>query len=142
MTLTQLTSLNNYSLDKELTIDDGIAFSKQLLGEHKPFSVRKDIGGEDIVLFNVHFVGCMRQALTDGCIARMGKKELKFWLDFVTYQNDIQDGIRDDIIVDANTPASVVLNEKALQELSRWISDELAGIPHPETKECYIPYTL
>ena len=97
MTLTQLTTLNDYSSDRELTIGDGIKLSKELLGEHKPYSIRKDIAGEDIILFNAHYINCMRQALTDGCVARMGKAELQFWYEFVAYQNDIQDGVRDDM---------------------------------------------
>ena len=135
MTLTQLTTLSDKSTYKELTIDDGILFSKELLGEHKPYSVRIDIAGNDIILFNTHFINCMRQALTDGCVARMSKSELKFWLEFVSYQNDIQDGTRDDVIVSAR-------RELALYELSVWLQDELNGIPHRETKECYVPYVI
>lgn len=134
MTLTQLTTLSDKSTYKELTIDDGILFSKELLGEHKPYSVRIDIAGADVILFNTHFINCMRQALTDGCVDRMGKSELKFWLEFVAYQNDIQDGTRDDAIVSAR-------RERALEALSLWVHDELAGIPHQEIKDCYVPYT-
>ena len=141
MTLAQLTTINNESSDRELRIDDGIKFGKELLGEHKPYSVRLDIAGADIILFNTHFINCMRQALTDGCVARMGKSELKFWLEFVAYQNDIQDGVRDDVTLDiSEIQAPVLQRERALEELSRWISDELAGIPHQEVKECYVPY--
>ena len=133
MTLNQLITLNDVSPFRELTVDDGIAFSKELLGEHSPYSIRKDIEGADIILFNTHFINCMRQALTDGCVARMGKLELEFWYEFVAYQQDIQDGVLDTPIIDLQRLA-------ALEELSRWISDEIAGIPHQEVKPCYIPY--
>ena len=141
MTLTQLITLNSTSDERELRIDDGIKFGKELLGEHKPYSIRLDIAGEEIILFNTHFINCMRQALTDGCVARMGKSELKFWYEFVEYQNDIQDGTRDDFFMDVSEiQAPQLQRERALEELSRWISDEIAGIPHQQVKECYVPY--
>ena len=141
MTFSQLEILNKESSDTELTINDGLKFSKELLGEHYPYSIRKDIAGEDIILFNVHFINCMRQALTDGCVARMSRHELKFWYEFVAYQNDIQDDVRDDFHTDISViQASVVQREVALEELSRWMYDELNGIEHQEVKECYVPY--
>jgi len=141
MTLAQITTLNSISSKKELTVNDGIALGKELLGEHTPYSIRKDIAGVDIILFNTHFINCMRQALTDGCVARMSKAELKFWYEFVAYQNDIQDGTRDDAALDiSEVQAPILRREAALEELSRWIADELAGTPHQEVKECYIPY--
>ena len=141
MTFNELTILNASSSEKELTIDDGILFGKELLGEHMPYSIRKDIAGVDIILFNTHFINCMRQAINDGCVARMSKHELAFWYEFVEYQNDIQDGVRDDLPLDTTqTQSGVLQREAALEELSRWMYDELNGIPHPETKECYVPY--
>ena len=143
MTFNQLEILNASSSEKELTIDDAISFGKEILGEHKPYSVRKDIAGADIILFNVHFINCMRQAITDGCVARMSRHELAFWYEFVAYQNDIQDGTRDDLHLDiTEVQASILQREAALEELSRWMYDELNGIPHPEIKECYVPYVL
>ena len=141
MTLSELEILNDVSSDVELTINDTIKFGKEILGEHKPYSVRKDIAGVDIILFNTHFIGCMRQALTDGCVARMSRSELKFWYEFVAYQNDIQDGVRDDLTADiSEIQAPILQREAALVEMSQWISDELAGFEHPEIKECYVPY--
>lgn len=136
MTLTQLATNGGKYAANGPTIDDGIVYAKELLGEHKPYSVRRDIEGGNIILFNTHFISCMRQALTDGCVARMGKQELKFWLDFVKYQNDLKDGT----LVAGTFPEPLSVHNAALEEVSRWISDELAGIPHPETKECYVPY--
>ena len=141
MTFDQITTLNSTSTTRELRVDDGIKFSKELFGEHAPYSVRLDISGGEIILFNTHFINCMRQALTDGCVARMGKQELKFWYEFVRYQNDIQDGVRDDVELDISEIQSTsVRRELALEQLSLWISDELAGVPHEEIKECYVPY--
>jgi hypothetical protein len=143
MTLIQLTTLNDNSTERELTIDDGILFGKELLGEHRPYTVRTDIAGEDVILFNTHFVNCMRQALTDGCVDRMSKLELRFWKEFVAYQNDIQDGVRDDVVLNINKVQSPLQQrELALYELSAWIQDELDGTPHRETKECYVPYVV
>ena len=142
MTLIQLTTLNDNSDERELTVDDGILFGKELLGEHRPYTVRIDIAGNDVILCNVHFTNCMRQALTDGCVDRMGKLELKFWLEFVAYQNDIQDGTRDDVVIDDSTSQAIVQRELALYSLSAWLQDEVNGIPHRETKECYVPYVI
>jgi hypothetical protein len=143
MTLTQLTTLNDNSTERELTIDDGILFGKELLGEYRPYTVRKDIAGENIILFNTHFVNCMRQALTDGCVDRMGKLELKFWLEFVAYQNDIQDGVRNDVVLDiSKVQAPLQQRELALYALDEWMQDELNGVTHRETKECYVPYVV
>ena len=141
MTFSQLEILNYESDERELTIGDCVLVGKELLGEHKPYSVRLDIAGVKIILFNIHFINCMRQALTDGCVARMSKSELKFWYEFVAYQNDIQDGTRDDFDSDISAIQSPIIErELALEELSVWVNDEIAGIEHPEVKECYVPY--
>lgn len=141
MTFSQLEILNYESDERELTIGDCVLVGKELLGEHKPYSIRLDIAGVKIILFNIHFINCMRQALTDGCVARMSKSELKFWYEFVAYQNDIQDGTRDDFDSDISAIQSPIIErELALEELSVWVNDEIAGIEHPEVKECYVPY--
>lgn len=141
MRFNQITILKEENPDTNLTIEAIIGYGKELFGSHMPYSIRKDIAGEDVILFNAHYVGCMRQALTDGCVARMSKHELKFWYEFVEYQNDVQDGVRDDLTTDVSEiQASVLQRERALYEMDAWISDELAGIEHPEEKECYTPY--
>lgn len=141
MTLTQLITLNNESTYRELRADDGVKFGKELLGEYRPYSVRLDMAGADIILFNTHFISCMRQAMTEDCVARMSKLELKFWIEFVAYQNDIEDGTRDDNSLDITEIQGPLLRrELALESLNKWIHDELVGNRHEEDRECYVPY--
>ncbi len=137
MTFEELNTIKKECPNTEWTITNAISASKELLAQHRPYSVRVLIDGTQAILFNTHFINVMRQAMTDGCTARMSKLELAFWLDFVAYQNDIQDGSRDD---EVGTSPSDLLNELALEELSRWMVDEIAGTPHQEEIDCYVPY--
>lgn len=115
---------------------DKIAAAKELFGEHLPYSVRIGIDGTKSILLNSHFTGCVRSAMSDGCTARMGKAERVFWNAFIEYQDDIQDGTRDDVDVTLLGEHGKEL-ELAYAELSGWIVDELAGTAHTVV-DCYV----
>lgn len=111
------------------TYADLVGAAKEVFGQYTPYTVSVDIAGTVVTKMNEHFLGCVRNAMSDGCVARMGKAELKFWLDFVSYQNDIQDGTRDDVNLATATKLQKEL-ETAYATLSQWIVDELAGNKH------------
>ena len=115
---------------------DKVYAVKELLGEHKPYSVRIGIDGVKGILVNKHFVSCIISAIDKGCTARMGTAEKKFWDGFVKYQKDVQDGTRDDFDMTTATEYDKEL-ESAYVAVSTWIVDEIAGNGHPHVGECY-----
>jgi len=139
MRLDQLILFQNANTNSILTVDNVVSYAKDLFSEQVPYTVKKDIAGNEVILLNTHFIKCVRIALTDGCMDCMSRYEAKFWYEFVEYQNDIQDGIRNNVLSDiASVSSSIVQRELALVEMDHWINDELMGNTHLETKVCEI----
>jgi len=112
-------------VDPNVVIDKSIS----LMGEHRPYRVRKDIAGNSVVVFNEHFLYGVREAMSNGCVQSLGEVESAFWYKFVEFQNDVQDGVRDNPDKDADV-------EVALNALNEWVVVELAGGEHLSSS-CY-----
>jgi len=75
MTLTQLTTLNANSNERELTIDDGIAFTKELMREDEAYFRSESVIGAGIYTWNENFITLIQQSLAENKIANFSKQQ-------------------------------------------------------------------
>ena len=115
---------------------DIISAVKSQLGEHLPYSKVTTPDGKIAIYFNTHFIESVSNAMYSGCLDGMGQSEKTFWLKFVKYQQDVQDGTRDDVVYSTLTGQSKEV-EAALTTLDKWLSDELLGL-NTDAQTCTI----
>jgi len=114
-------------------ITQALTEAKTLFGENPPYTVSYDIEGNYIILFESHFTDAVKVAVTDGCVSNMSREELDLWLEFIKYQKNVQNGVRDYLQVSSGSPQQV----EAIKALSTWLVDELNGTPHPQATNCF-----
>ena len=105
---------------------DKVYDAKELLGTHKVYSTRFDASGYKTIIFEKHFLSCVLTALGNSSTGRMGAAEFNFWGNYVNYQADMQDGVRNDVDVNTLTSKEKEL-ELAYSTLGTWITNEIAG---------------
>ena len=98
--------------------------SKEIFGENTPYTIENRFDGK-IVVFDDHFIRCVRETLTTGCMAKMNAAEELLMADFVNYQNG--DRYRD--ITRSTSDVMVALDE--------WMVNLVYCNQNPIVNDCY-----
>lgn len=109
-------------------VNDGIVIVKNLFGESIPFTIERTLDGE-IVIFDDKFINKFLEALSTGCIAKMGPSEKRLLFAYTQYET----GILNDS-VGVHVPADMAIAVKALDE---WVFDEIGKKGHKKLNACY-----
>jgi len=62
-----------------------VVAAKELFGENDPYIVERFLGGK-VIIFNIHFITTVREAMTTGCMAKMNTAEENLFTKFIRYQ--------------------------------------------------------
>lgn len=98
--------------------------AKEIFGENSPYIIENRIDGK-VVIFNDHFIRCVRESLTTGCMAKMNSAEEILMDDFINYQN----GNRYRDITRSNSDIMVALD--------KWMCNLVHCAPNPVVNSCY-----
>lgn len=76
------------NLQDEYAVEDGIEYAKQLFKRNnKPYSLKDTEDGPlTRVVFDEHFIYVMRDADSNGCMAKMSLLEKRLYWDYLNYQ--------------------------------------------------------
>ena len=100
------------------TVNTGITIAKDLLGENKPYFIKRTTYGETVILTQ-HFWNAINTALVLGDVSYMNKQELGMFEAYKQYQYNIQTGV-----TDTGLTAEQI---KASQTIDKWINDAMQG---------------
>lgn len=115
---------DSWFFDDNQELQDSVYDAKELFGENTPYRIELRMSG-NVTIFNDHFIRTAREALTNGCMAKMSTVESALFIRFVEYQNgsDYRDITRED--------------NEVLVALDQWFMDDLNNIPHPGVNACF-----
>ncbi len=103
MTLTQLTTLNDNSNERELTIDDGVAFAKELMREEYAYYKDESVIGAGIYTWNENFIELIQQSLNENKIANFSKQQRVVFDQYVLLLTDGITGNETEYIIALDT---------------------------------------
>ena len=113
-------------LQNKISIGSAAVFlSKDRFKENNPYSKVYDTEGSLTIYMNLHFLAEARRQLAgneEAGTSTFSPEELKFWNEFLEYQNDIL------------KYGELVI---ALEAFDDWLIDELMGTSHPELDRDY-----
>ena len=109
-------------------VNDGIIITRGLFGESVAFTIEKTING-DVIIFGDKFINKFLEALSTGCIAKMGPAEKELLFAYIRYENGILNRI-----TDYSVTAELI---KAVVALDKWIIDEIGKKGHVIANACY-----
>ena len=117
-----LNDIDFFSCD--LQMNSAVEDAKEIFGENTPYIIENRLSGK-VVVFNDHFIRCVRETLTTGCMAKMNSAEELLMKDFVDYQNG--DRYRD---ITRSTSNIMVA-------LDKWMNNLIFCLPNPIVNSCY-----
>jgi len=103
MTLAQLTTLNDNSSERELTIDDGIAFAKELLHAEEAYFREDAILGAGFYTWNENFITLIQQSLAENKIANFSKPQRVVFDKYILLLTDGITGNESEDIIELDT---------------------------------------
>ena len=128
--------LNDISFfNNNAKMDMAVADATSIFGEDTPYT-KVELLASTQIIFKPHFEGCVRQAMSTGCIARMSEPELVLFREFMVWQQWLTDhsvtaGSAEDTYMSPS-------NQKdALLELNNWMYRELTCEAQPVLNACY-----
>ena len=117
-----LNDLNIFNDTARMT--DAVKDAKELFGENLPFFQESRLG-ETIIIFNEHFIRCVREALSNGCMAKMNEEEERLFNQFIEYQDGSS-------YRDISKDSSDIMTA-----LDKWLVNAIQNVPNPVLNDCY-----
>jgi len=98
--------------------------AKEIFGENAPYTTELKADGK-VVIFNTHFITCLREALSTGCMAKMDTEEEIVFQQFVKYQSGAS---YRDITLEVS---------EVMEALDAWLIRALDMEEQPQVNVCY-----
>ena len=98
--------------------------AKQLFGENTPYIIERRLEGSTII-FSEHFISCLREALTTGCMAKMDSEEERMFLAWTGFES-------------ANVSRDIATaGEDVMEALDKWMANLAMCKPNPIMNNCF-----
>jgi len=115
-------SFEFYKNDKK--VRTGLYKAKEVFGENVPYIFEQRFDGK-VVVFSQHFIRTIREALTNGCMAKMNNAEEELFQDLIDYENG-------SVLRDISGR-----DYEVLAALDEWLNFEILCKEHPVVNGCY-----
>jgi len=105
-------------------VTEKVKQAKELFGANRPYETELRLDGQ-IIIFNEHFITTLREALSSGCVAKMGHQEELILQKFIEYAN-------------GNTYRDITQDTSGVMvALDKWLGKLRRCVKTPAVGECY-----
>ena len=109
-------------------VNNGVIIAKGLFGEESSYTIEQTMHG-NVVIFSDRFINKFLEAITTGCISKMGPQEKDILFAYLKYEDEKSNGTTEYNISSAMLKTSIALDQ--------WLLDEIAKKKHLKINECY-----